>query len=72
MEHEIKRKQTSVAGDTIITAVYRWKVGIEHLDVLEGEEVKETAQVLLQPFSTVVCVEAADFVYRIQTYIKNT
>lgn len=71
MEREIKRKQTSVAGDAIITVVYRWKVGIEHPDGLEGEEVRETAQVLLQPFSAVVCVVAADLVYRRQTCIKK-
>lgn len=59
-KHEV---HTLVGGDTM-TVVYRWEVAIEHPNVLEGEELSKSSQVLLQPLSTVVCVGAATGIYR--------
>lgn len=54
---------TLVGGDTK-PMVYRREVAIEHPNVSDGEKVGESSQVLLQPLSTVVCVQAAARIYR--------
>lgn len=54
----------TLVGGVTMTALYRWEVAIEHLNVSQGEKVSESSQVLLQPVAIVVCVQAAAGIYR--------